>query len=145
MWLVCQTLCLRLVFGPPLTRRSCARFRDEHANQGGHARPRRDTVKQNTSTNERTHAAPWRHICAPEGLGLIVSDRKGGVVCLLFTCCCVTIQVIKYRQMKAGACPGGGDWPSETDRLYLCEIGNERRDSIGQLEEKLRVLQVKLS
>lgn len=36
-----------------------------------------------------------------------------------------------------------GDWPSETDRLYLCEIGNERRDSIGQLEEKLRVLQVK--
>lgn len=47
--------------------------------------------------------------------------------------------------MKASVCFGGGDLPSETDRLCLREIGNERRDSIGQLEEKLRVLQVKLS
>lgn len=34
------------------------------------------------------------------------------------------------------------DQSSDTDRLWLREIGNERRDSIGQLEQKLRVLQV---
>lgn len=51
----------------------------------------------------------------------------------------------KQRLMKPSVCFGGGDLPSETNRFCLCEIGNERRDSIGQLEEKLRVLQVKLS
>lgn len=37
----------------------------------------------------------------------------------------------------------GGTWHPEPIGSVCVEIGNERRDSIGQLEEKLRVLQVK--
>lgn len=46
--------------------------------------------------------------------------------------------------MKARVCSGGGDLPSETDRLRLHAIGYERRDRTGELEEKLRELQVRL-
>lgn len=44
---------------------------------------------------------------------------EGGVR-LLLTCCCVTIRVIKYRQMKASACPGGGtDHPKPTGSVCV--------------------------
>lgn len=46
--------------------------------------------------------------------------------------------------MKVLVCFGGGDLPSDTERFCLRETGNERRDNIGQLEEKLRGLQVRL-
>lgn len=82
-----QGACLWLVFSPPLTRRSraCFRqrrgFRDRQANLGGPAdvsattgvTPSRKYLDQSDDS-----AASLRHICAPEGLGLIVSDRRGG-------------------------------------------------------------------
>lgn len=86
-----------------------------------------------------------RHICAHESLRCVVFvGAEWRELRLLFTCRCLIICVGNYRLMKASVCFVWGDLASETDRLCLREIGNERRDSIGQLEEKLRVLQVKL-
>lgn len=88
----------------------------------------------------------WRHIIAPEDSGIVVCRGGSDGGALLYAVASSSVRGNnKQRLMKASVCFGGGDLPSETDRLCLREIGNERRDSIGQLEEKLRVLQVKLS
>lgn len=50
----------------------------------------------------------------------LLCQSEGGGIRLLFTCCCVTIRVIKYRQMKASACPGGGtDHPKPTGSVCV--------------------------
>lgn len=100
--------------------------------------------QRQTCQNRGFAASPWRHIIAPEDSVVCRGGSDGGAS--LYAVASSSVRGNnKQRLMKASVCFGGGDLPSETDRLCLREIGNERRDSIGQLEEKLRVLQVKLS